>query len=197
MRSGRLPWYHPDDLDPDQRAFYDKVVTSPRANAARPTPLIDEKGRLHGPFNAMLTNPTIGDAVQAVGTSIRFSGKLPRSTFEAIVLMVSVERGAAYEWYAHAPIAVREGLDESLLAAILERRDDELGRALSPDLVQLVRDTLAHRQPAEATVKAVEAEHGTGGVTEVVVAVGFYDLIATLMRTWDSPLPEGAQNPFA
>lgn len=197
MRHGRLPWYHPDDLDPDQRRLYDTVVTSPRANAARPTPLMDEQGRLNGPFNAMLTNPTIGDAVQAVGNSLRFSGRLPRSAFEAIVLMVSVDRGAAYEWYAHAPLALRAGLEQDVLTAILERRDDDLGRALSADLIQLVRDTLAHRQPSEPTVRAVEAEHGSNGVTEVVVTVGFYDLLATLMRTWDSPLPEGADDPFA
>jgi 4-carboxymuconolactone decarboxylase len=197
VRHGRLPWYHPDDLDPDQRQFYEKVVTSPRANAARPTPLVDEEGRLNGPFNAMLTNPTIGDAVQAVGNSLRFSGKLPRSTFEGIVLMVSVDRRAPYEWYAHAPLALRAGLDQEVLTALREGRDDQLRDALSVDVIQLVRDTLAHQQPSEATIRAVEAEHGAAGVTEIVVAVGFYDLIATLMRTWDSPLPEGAEDPFA
>lgn len=196
VRHGRLPWYLPDDLDPDQRQFYDKVVTSPRANAARPTPLVDDQGRLNGPFNAMLTNPTIGDAVQAIGGSLRFSGKLPRASFEAIVLIVSVDRRAAYEWYAHAPLALRAGLDEAVLTAIREGRDDELDAALPGAIVQLVRDTLAHQQPSEATVRTVEAEYGSDGVTEIVVTVGFYDLIATLMRTWDSPLPEGADDPF-
>jgi len=197
MEHGRLPWWRPEELSAEQRDFYDKIAKSPRANAKRPTPLVDAEGRFNGPFNAMLTNPALSDAVQAVGTAVRFSGKVPRSVFEAIVLMVSVERKASYEWYAHAPIALREGLEEAHLSAILERRDSDLESALHPALIELVRATIAHVQPSEETVRAVEAIYGPDGVTEIVIAVAFYDMIATLIRTWDSPLPEGAEDPLA
>lgn len=197
MQHGRLPWPRPDELTPEQREFYDKVVTSPRANATRPTPLTDEEGRFNGPFNAMLTNPGLGDALQAVGIALRFSGKLPRSIFEAVVLMVAVERHAPYEWYAHAPIALREGLEQATLDALLQRDDDKLSQWVNADVIQLVRDTMSHVQPAEPTVRAVQAEYGADGVTEIVITVAFYDAIATLIRTWDSPLPEGVPNPLA
>jgi 4-carboxymuconolactone decarboxylase len=194
--SGRLPWPTPEELDPEQREFYDTVVASPRATA-RPTPLTDEDGRLYGPFNAMLTNPGIGNAMQAVGIALRFSGKLPRAVFEALVLMVAAERHASYEWYAHAPIALRRGVTEAQLAAIREHRWDQTNGLLSPDVVQLARDTLAHVQPSEQVVRAVEKEFGAAGVTEIVVTVTNYDAIAALMRTWDAQLPEGAADPLA
>lgn len=193
---GRLPWYHPSDLDDEQQEFYDRVVKSPRAHAARPTPLLDEEGRFNGPFNAMLTNPRVGDAVQALGTSLRFSGKLPRLVFESIVLLVSVERRASYEWYAHAPIAVGAGLEESQLEGLRSGDAAAVEGILSPSLAALVRCTLAHERPDDETVQSVQAEIGRDGVTEVVATVCFYDLIASLMRTWDSPLPDGAEDPF-
>lgn len=196
MMHGRLPWLGPDDLDPEQREFYDKVLSSPRANATRPTPLVDSEGRFNGPFNAMLTNPALGSAIQAIGVALRFPGNLPRLTFEAIVLMVSVERGAAYEWYAHAPLALRSGMDATQLTAILERRDSDIETLLDPQLIELVRATLRHEQPSEESVRAVESLYGASGVTEVAMTVAFYDMIATLMRTWDSPLPEGVPDPF-
>jgi 4-carboxymuconolactone decarboxylase len=194
--SGLLPWPTPEELNPEQREFYDTVVASPRATG-RPTPLTDEDGRLHGPFNAMLTNPAIGDAMQAIGIALRFSGKLPRAVFEALVLMVAVERHASYEWYAHAPIALRRGMTEAQLAAIHEHRWDETDGLLSPNVVQLARDTLAHVQPSEDVVRAVEKEFGSAGVTEIVVTVSNYDAIAALMRTWDAQLPEGVADPLA
>ncbi|MPZ62715.1 MAG: hypothetical protein GEU93_15750 [Propionibacteriales bacterium] len=189
MKHGRLPWFRPADLDEEGRAFYDKVVASPRAQANRPTPLVDEEGRFHGPFNAMLTNPRVCDSVQAIGGALRFSGEIPREIFEAIVLMVAVERHASYEWYAHAPIALRRGLTKTDLDAIKARRDEDLATTLGPGVVDLVRATLRHEQPSEETVRAVEDRLGASGVTEIVVVVSFYDTIATLIRTWDSPLP--------
>lgn len=194
--SGLLPWPTPEELNPEQREFYDTVVSSARATA-RPTPLTDQDGRLHGPFNAMLTNPAIGDAMQAIGIALRFMGKLPRPIFEALVLMVAVERHAPYEWYAHAPIALRHGITEAQLAAIRARRWDETEDLLSPNVVQLARDTLAHVQPPETVVRAVEKEFGAAGVTEIVVTVTNYDAIAALMRTWDAQLPEGVTDPLA
>lgn len=189
MRHGRLPWFRPADLDEDQRAFYDKVAASPRATANRPTPLLDDEGRFHGPFNAMLTNPRLCDSVQAVGSALRFSGEIPREIFEAIVLMVALERHASYEWYAHAPIALRRGLTDADLDAIRGRRREDLADTIGAEVIDLVDATLRHEQPSEETVRAVEARFGASGVTEVVVAVSFYDTIAALMRTWDSPLP--------
>ena len=196
MQHGRLPWLRPDELSPDQRALYDKVATSPRATS-RPTPLTDSQGRLNGPFNAMLTNPGLGDALQAVGTALRGSGTLPRVTFEMIVLIVAVERGASYEWYAHEPLARVAGLTDAHVKAIRERRYFDLGSIADRALIELVQASLRHEQPDESSVREVEAVYGVGGVTQVVMTVAFYDLISTLMRTWDSPLPEGVANPLA
>ena len=193
--SGLLPWPTPEELTAEQREFYDTVVASPRA-AARPTPLTDDDGRLYGPFNAMLTNPPVGDAIQAVGIALRFSGTLPRPVFEALVLMVAVKRHASYEWYAHAPIALRRGMTEQQLAAIHQHRWLETDGLLSPDVVRLACDTLAHVQPSEDVVRGVEKEFGAAGVTEIVVTLTNYDAIATLMRTWDAQLPEGVEDPL-
>jgi 4-carboxymuconolactone decarboxylase len=194
---GRLPWPTPDELTEEQREFYDAIVNSPRGKGkGRATPLTDDEGRFYGPFNPLMTHPKLGGVVQQVSVALRFHGVLPAEVFEALVLMVAVERQASYEWYAHAPIGLLKGMTESQQSALRERRWEETAGLLSAPLVQLVRDSLAHRQPEEATVRAVEEEYGTAGVTEVVLAVANYDLVATLMRTWDVPLPEGVSDPL-
>jgi len=194
--SGLLPWPTPEELNPEQREFYDTVVSSPRA-AARPTPLTDEEGRLYRPFNAMLTNPALRDAMQAIGIAQRFSGKLSRPLFEALVLMVAVKRHPSYEWYARPdPAAPRRDGGPA-------RRDPRKplardGRPARPGRRSTgPRDTLAHVQPSEKVVSAVEEEFGGVGVNEVVVTITNYDAIAVLMRTWDAQLPEGVADPLA
>lgn len=196
MMYGRLPWLTPEEMTHEQRELYDKIASSPRA-ANRPTPLLDDHGRLYGPFNALLANPGVGDAVQAVGTSLRFSGTLPRPLFELLVLMVAKERGASYEWYAHEPIARSRGVADEQIDAIRQGRDPHLVEDSDDAVVKLARACLQHEEPSESLVRRVEATYSSGGVTEVVVVVGFYDLMATLMRTWTSPLPSGAPDPLS
>lgn len=195
MRSGRLPWLHPDDLTDDQRRLYDAITAGPRATR-RHTPLTDDDGRLNGPFNALLTNPPVGDAIQALGSGLRFSGTLPRHLFELLVLLVAVERRAAYEWYAHAPIARAAGLTATQLEAVRRGQDPDLADDDERAVLALARAALSHHDPGDDLVARVEAAYGPAGVTEVVAAVGFYDLLATVMRTWDAPLPPGATDPL-
>lgn len=188
MKRGRLEWYHPDELSGEQRRLYERIVGS-RTGSARPTPLTDPEGRLEGPFNAMLSAPAVGFALQEVGAVLRSGGTLPRETFETIVLIVGAERRAGYEWYAHAPLAERAGVSPETLAAI---RDGDYARALDADLVTLVRASLDHEQPPAPAVAAVAERYGDAAVTEIVATVGYYDLLASLLRTWDTPLPDGA-----
>ena len=196
MRHGRLPWLHPDELDEAQRQLYAAITAGPRATRRR-TPLTTPEGRLNGPFNALLTNPPVGDALQAVGSSLRFSGILPRHLFEVLVLLVAVERHAAYEWYAHAPIASAAGITDQQLAELAEGRDPDLADAGERAAFRLARACLAHRDPGDELVAEVEAAFGRAGVTEVVATIGFYDLLGTLMRTWATPLPDDAPDPLA
>jgi alkylhydroperoxidase family enzyme len=188
MKRGRLEWYHPDELTSEQRGVYEQIVAS-RGAMARPTPLTDPEGRLEGPFNAMLSSPAVGAALQAVGAALRSEGALPRDVFETIVLIVGAERRAEYEWYAHAPLAEQAGVSPQTLAAIL---DGHYGQALEADLLTLVLAGLEHERPPAGAVAAVAERYGDAAVTEVVATVGYYDLLGALLRAWDTPLPAGA-----
>lgn len=197
VRHGRLPWPTPDELDVEQREFYEAIVGGARSTVVRATPLTDDAGRLHGPFNAMLTHPGLGMVLQSLGGNLRFAGVLPKALFELLVLLVATERHASYEWHAHAPIGQRAGLTDEDLAAV---KDGRMPASLSDDdraVIELARTALRHEDPSDELVRRVEAAHGAAGVTETVTVIGFYDLLATLMRTWATPLPDGVEDPLS
>ena len=187
---GLLPWPAPEDLDATQRAFYDESVDK-FDFPGRATPLTNEQGRFNGPYNAMLFATEIGRAYHAMGAALRFEGSLPRDVFEIIVLLVAHERDAAYEWYAHAPIARSVGVSADVVDAIRHGDDERVGSVIGLPLLRLVRATLAHATPAIEDVRSVEARYGRTGVIEGVATVGHFDAIGALMRTWRVPLPDG------
>jgi 4-carboxymuconolactone decarboxylase len=189
---GRLPWLRRDDLDADGQAFYDLTIERFQGRR-RATPLTDAVGRFNGPYNPMLFTPAIGDALQRLGMALRFDGRLPRLHFEVIVLMMAVDRDAEYEWYAHEPVALREGLSEHDAAAI-RSHDFAPARAVLGDAVfAMVEDCMAHRDVSDATYAAVVAAIGVEGVQEIVHTVAHYDEIALMMRVFRIPVPDGTE----
>jgi 4-carboxymuconolactone decarboxylase len=190
---GRLPWLAPDDLDPERRAFYDLTVER-FAGRRRATPLTDERGRFHGPYNPMLFAPQIGDALERLGMALRFDGRLPRLSFEAIVLMIAVDRQASYEWYAHLPVALAEGLPPEAVERIRTHDFTPIRAILGDALFELVEGAMDHRGPSDEVYAAVEAEYGVTGIQEAIHTVAHYDEIALMMATFRIPLPPGADD---
>jgi 4-carboxymuconolactone decarboxylase len=196
MDHGRLPWLRPVDLDPAQRVLYDRVTSSFRA-ASTTIPLLDEEGRLNGPFNPMLTSPGIGVALEELGRALRSPGTLPRLVFESVVIMCASSLRASYEWYAHAPLAREAGLSEEQVHAVFRGDFERLAPTVPIELVRLVVASLAHTRPADEDVAAVRSLYGAGAVTEVIVTIGHYHVIAMLMSVWDCPMPHDVPDPFA
>ena len=72
----RIARFSPRELDEEQRRLYRAITGGDRAQGPQFFRLTDDEGRLEGPFNAMLLNPSIGDALQRLGAAIRYGGRL-------------------------------------------------------------------------------------------------------------------------
>jgi 4-carboxymuconolactone decarboxylase len=117
-KSPRLGVLLPNELSARQTEVYSAIAGGSRANGPRLFPLTDAQGGLTGPFNAMLTNPSIGHSLQAMGAALRFSGTLSNQAREAVILVVANHEQSEFEWEAHLRIARNCGLVESTIRAI-------------------------------------------------------------------------------
>lgn len=184
----RLPLLTPDELDPAQRQVYDAVLSSRRAGGSGP--LTDADGRLLGPFNAMLYDPPVGAAMEAMGAALRFAGSLPDLERELAVLVVAERTGCAFERWAHEPLARAAGLDEDALAAVAEGR----WAALPDDLRAVAQATAALTDEGaldDTTHAHVRSSYGERGLVELIALAGYYRLLACLMDAFAVGLPDG------
>jgi alkylhydroperoxidase family enzyme len=197
MKHGRLPWYERASLDDAQRAIYERVAGGVRAQGPQAFPLTDDAGRLHGPFNGMLTSPSIGGALERIGAAIRFESQLGTREREIGILEVAALRRADFEWYAHERVGRKAGLTEPELDALRTGAD---APTLSPRealLRAVVRACIRDRALDDATFAAAEAEFGTRALYDLVTLAGYYDLLALTMAVWQTPLPAGERSPFS
>jgi alkylhydroperoxidase family enzyme len=207
---GVLPWPEPGDLDPAARSVYDAIAHGPRAQGPRHFRLTDADGRLEGPFNAMVTAPAVGQALQALGAALRYGGELTDRSREVAILTVAVALRSDFEWYAHAPIARSLGLSDADLDIIATGSGGDDGPSLpeasgttptlSPEellVLDASRALLRTDTLPDDLLDSVLATLGNRGLVELVVLVGYYRTLSTCMHACRTPLPDGVPSPFA
>jgi 4-carboxymuconolactone decarboxylase len=202
----RLALLSPTELTVDQTALYQSLTGGARAKGKQHFSLVDSNGGLVGPFNALLTNPAIGNAIQALGSALRFGGSLTPIAREAIILVVANYHRSDFEWEAHLRIARSVGLSESLIGAIklgdgspalglaginsAEIEDASILSCITVAKTLLQSGDLSDSQFAEAGLHLNE-----GSILEVAALVSYYGLLATIMRMFrvDEQIPSDEQ----
>jgi 4-carboxymuconolactone decarboxylase len=197
MKHGRLPWFAPDDLDPEQRALYDRIAGGPRAAGPQAFPLTDDAGRLNGPFNAMLVSPDIGGTLQEVGAAIRYRSALSHREREIAILEVARLRRSEFEWYAHERVGRASGLTAGELHALQHGDPAPSFDARETIVRRVAHDCLIDRRLADGVHAEAEGALGLRALADVIALVGYYDLLALSLAVWKTPLPAGTEPVFA
>jgi 4-carboxymuconolactone decarboxylase len=192
----RLPQLHPDELDAEQRALYDLLTANGRVvpsahDDADGVRMVDDEGRMEGPFNAWLTHAGIGWAVQETSRRLRFDGVLTLRIREIVILIVAASERSDYEWGAHAPIARTLGITDGAIDAIVAQAPVEFDDPAEDAAASLARVLVATGDADDATFERAQRALGDRGVVEVSTTVGFYQLIAQQLRLFRVPAPAG------
>jgi 4-carboxymuconolactone decarboxylase len=179
----RMPEMTLEQMTPAQRTIAEAIMSGPR-------------GRMSGPFNAWLRNPILADRLQKVGEYVRFNTSLDKRINEMAILMTAQAWGAQYEWYAHAPLALKAGLDPDVVKAIgagqkpANMKDDEA--IVWEFTTQLRRD---HNVNDAIYSKALE-KFGEQGIIDLVAVNGYYDVVSMTLNVARVKAPAEAEMPF-
>lgn len=191
----RLEGLRPEELTDDQRELYESIAGGDRARDAS-FRLTEDDGSLVGPFNTLLLSPMVGDAVQSVGTAIRFGCGLSPLVREVAILAVAAHRHSPFEWWAHEPIGRRAGLTDAQIAALHSGETPAFDDDTAAATYAFCRALIAGGRPDDVDYEAARAALGLDGVMELVTLVGYYTLLAQLMETFDVGVPRGEASPF-
>ena len=97
-----------------------------------------------------------------------------------------------YEWNAHYPLAIDEGLSAELALAIAEGRRPDGMVEEEEILYDFCMELQRNQSVSDATYARAIDRFGEQGVVETVSLVGYYTMISLLLNTARTPLPDGA-----
>jgi 4-carboxymuconolactone decarboxylase len=179
----RIPKLEPSELDPAQRDLYQAIAGGRRAAGPQLFTLVDEGGRLEGPFNAFLLQPAVGTALQALGAAVRYDTRLDGRVREIAILVVAAHWDSEFEWYAHAAIARSLGLDDADLSGLRVGRFDTLSEG--EQLAARTAGALVATQDLDdASYDEFVARFGPAAMFELLTLVGYYSALALQLRVF-------------
>jgi 4-carboxymuconolactone decarboxylase len=174
----RLPLLTRDLLDQTGRQHYD-IVMGPESRT-----LVG----LRGPSGIWLHSPKLAGFVRAANQYLRFESALDRRLTELAILVTARELDSQFEWTAHEPAALKEGLEPKIIDVVKRRRPvTGLGKKEAL-IVSFGRELFRTRKlRAQTFARGVEL-FGRRGVLELVALMGNYAGTALILAAVDQQL---------
>ncbi|MGY3606103.1 carboxymuconolactone decarboxylase family protein [Bradyrhizobium sp. Leo121] len=179
----RFPEIPLEKMTPAQRTVADAIMSGPR------------KG-MSGPFNAWLRSPELADRLQKVGEYLRFNTSLDKRVNEMAIIMTAQYWGSQYEWYAHAPLALKAGLDPKIVAALGAGRKPENMKEDEAIVWEFTTQLRRDHGVDDAIYQKAVAKFGEQGVMDLVAVNGYYDVVSMTLNVAHVMPPAGEELPF-
>jgi 4-carboxymuconolactone decarboxylase len=178
----RLPDLKRDDLDADAQAVWDRVVGS--------------RGSVRGPMALLMHNPPLADRVAELGARLRFQGTLTGADRELAILTAGRETEAVYEWAAHEPIGLDEGVSREAVEVLRHQASTAALQEREALIIDVVRTIYREHHLSDELYAKAESTFGQSGIVEIVVLAGYYGLIGYVLNVFEADLPAGVTPAF-
>lgn len=143
--------------------------------------ILGERGRVSLLYQVLLNSAPIASGWERLLTAVRNQSSLPGDLRELIILRVAVLNRAAFEFEAHAPIALREGVSAAKIEALREPAIGEIFDRRERRVLQLTDTMTRDVEVAEALMAQLGEAFDARGLVDLVATVAAYNMVSRLL----------------
>jgi 4-carboxymuconolactone decarboxylase len=100
------------------------------------------------------------------------------------------------EWAIHAPIAIREGISESIVHAIGMNQKPQFTQVDEQLVYDFSQQSLVEKKISNVTWVQAQSLLGEHGAVDLLGIVGYYTMLSVVMNGARTPAPLGAKMPL-
>jgi len=182
----RVPLLKRDQLDTQGKKLYDAISAQNGRNIAG----------LHGPYGIRLYSPKVGQLQYELNQYLRFEAGIPGPVRELAILVTARETNSQFEWVAHEPVALREGVSQRTIDVVKYRQSTSGLPEADTVVIQLGHQMFAERKVSSKTFARALKLWGERGLVNIVSLMGAYSGTAALLTAFDMQLPAGEKAPL-
>lgn len=153
------------------------------------------RGSLRGPFVPWLLSPELADHAQKLGGFLRYRSSLPDRLKELAILFTARHWDAAFEWYAHAPLALKAGLPQPIVDAMAAGHAPEFEAADEALVYRFCQELYETKRVSDQTNDQAVALFRQRGVAELVGILGYYALVSMTLNAFEVFAPDDGTAP--
>lgn len=176
----RLPLPRREDLDEAGKEAYDRAAT-PGATIAG----------LQGPSGVQLYSPKTSPHLTAINRYLRYEAGLTPRVREIAILTTAREMDSQFEWVAHEPEALKEGVPRTVIDVIKHRRSTAGLEPTDALVIELGRQIWRDHRVTSALFAQGKAMFGPHKLIDLVLLMGNYAATAALLTAVDMQLHAG------
>ena len=177
----RLPLPKREALDEQGKRVYDSVLDPKRPTLAG----------FQGPAGIWLHSPRVGEPFREMNRILRNEVPLEPRLRELAILVTARELDSQFEWTAHEPVALKEGLDPKILDAVKFRRAVSGAPEKEAAIVAFGRELFREKKVRSETYAEMVRVFGQTAVVNIAALMANYAFTAVMLTAFDQQLHEG------
>lgn len=174
----RVPLARREELDEDGKRVYD-ILMGPETRTL---------AGLQGPYGIWLHSPVLGEKLLSESQYLRYKTDLSRRLTELATLVVAREMDNQFEWTAHEPAGLREGLEPQIIDIVKYRRDAVGLGEKETVIIRMGRELFHQKKVSSATYAEAVRLFGIKGVVNLSALMAHYTMIGMMLNTFDQQL---------
>ena len=177
----RLPLPKREALDEQGKRVYDSVLDPKRPTLAG----------FQGPAGIWLHSPRVGEPFREMNRILRNEVPLEPRLRELAILVTAREFDSQFEWTAHEPVALKEGLDPKILDIVKFRKAVSEAPEKETAIIAFGRELFRDRKVRPETYAEMLRVFGQTAVVNITALMANYAFTAVMLTAFDQQLHEG------
>ena len=178
MSGCRLPLPRREELDDAGQRIFDSLA-DPKGGTIR---------GLRGPGGIVLHSPELSRRARPLNRYLRHEAGLGGRVRELAILTTVRELDSQFEWAAHEPEAVAEGVSQEIIDIIKHRKNTSGLNEADAIVIELGREIFGARRVTSATFARSLRQFGRRALVDLVALMGNYAGTAALLTAFDMQL---------
>jgi len=180
----RLPIATKESVPETQRDIFDEMVKQ-LGSVPR-----------YGPGSVLIHVPQAHRWASGLNHYLRDESSLPKKIQELAMLVTARELDCQHIWNAHAASARKAGVPNALVDALRDRKELPALAADEAAVVHYGREFFRTHRVSRGAFQAALEQFGRQGVVELGLVMGNYSLLALLINSFDTDLPQERTEPL-
>ena len=143
----------------------------------------DERGgKVPNLYRMLLNSPPVASGWLNLFTAIRQKASLPGKLRELVILRIALVNGADYEYHAHTPFALKEGLSQAKIDALPNWMESDVFDETECAVLAYTDAMTKSVQVTDAVFDAVARRLDTREITELTATIAGYNLVSRFLE---------------